>query len=51
MELKAVFYYLILNFTFEPNDKTQIPLKLANSFTNVDGEKGIHAELRPRQKL
>lgn len=28
MELKGILYYLLLNFSFERNDDTQIPLKM-----------------------
>uniref|UniRef100_A0A1B0D3B4 Uncharacterized protein n=1 Tax=Phlebotomus papatasi TaxID=29031 RepID=A0A1B0D3B4_PHLPP len=29
MEMKALIYYILLNFKIEPNEKTQIPLKLS----------------------
>ncbi|XP_059612264.1 probable cytochrome P450 9f2 [Phlebotomus argentipes] len=48
MELKATFFYLILNFTLEVTEKTQIPLQLAKTFANLQAEKGIHLKLRPR---
>lgn len=47
MELKAILYYLLLNFSFEPNKDTQIPLKFKpEPFANP--EKGVQLELRPR---
>ncbi|XP_055313348.1 probable cytochrome P450 9f2 [Sitodiplosis mosellana] len=49
MELKAILYYLLLNFSLEPNKDTQIPLKLRKS-PFVIAEKGVHLELKPRAK-
>jgi len=48
MELKTILYYLLLNFSFEPNKDTQIPLKLKKT-PFVISEKGIHLELKPRK--
>ncbi|XP_031624487.1 uncharacterized protein LOC116341517 [Contarinia nasturtii] len=47
MELKAILYYLLLNFSFEPNKDTQIPLKMKKGFFLVT-EKGVNLELKPR---
>jgi cytochrome P450 family 9 len=48
MESKAVLYYLLLNFTFEANSKTQIPLKIAKGLVGFSSEKGVHLDLVPR---
>lgn len=48
MELKAVVYYLLLNFKFQPNDKTPIPMKLAKTPTGLVAEGGMHLELKLR---
>lgn len=48
MEMKVVIYYLLLNFSFEVTEKTQIPLKLEKSPTKIAPEKGIWVELKPR---
>lgn len=49
MELKAILYYLLLNFSFEPNRDTQIPLKMKKRpFVIV--ENGVNLELKPRKK-
>lgn len=48
MELKAILYYLLLNFSFEPNKNTQIPLKMKKGMMFAT-EKGVHLELRPRK--
>ncbi|KAJ6640760.1 putative cytochrome P450 9f2 [Pseudolycoriella hygida] len=49
MEAKAVIFYLLLNFSFEPNDKTQIPLKLSKSPFSLTAEKGVHVQLKLRK--
>uniref|UniRef100_A0A1B0CWX1 Cytochrome n=1 Tax=Lutzomyia longipalpis TaxID=7200 RepID=A0A1B0CWX1_LUTLO len=49
MEVKALLYYILLNFTIEPNEKTQIPLKLSKE-PALKAEKGIHLQFRPRSK-
>lgn len=49
MEVKAILYYLLLNFSFEPNKDTQIPLKMKKGFFLLT-EKGVHLELKPRSK-
>lgn len=49
MELKTIFYYLMLNFQLEVTGKTQIPLKLTNSPIGLKTEKGIWVALKARQ--
>lgn len=49
MELKVILYYLLLNFSFEPNRDTQIPLKIKKQLF-VGTEKGVHLELKPRRR-
>lgn len=48
MEMKALLFYLILNFNIQPYEKTQIPLKIAKSLLNWSTERGIDLEFRPR---
>lgn len=48
MELKTIIYYLLLNFSFEVHEKTQIPLRMEKSPNRLTPEKGIWLELRPR---
>lgn len=50
MEVKAVLYHLLLNFSFEPNEKTQIPMILKKFAFSLIPEKGMHLELKPRHK-
>lgn len=49
MEIKAVLYYLLLNFSFEPNEKTQIPVQLKKTAFSPLPENGVHLELKPRK--
>ncbi|XP_055314969.1 LOW QUALITY PROTEIN: probable cytochrome P450 9f2 [Sitodiplosis mosellana] len=51
MEIKAILYNLLLNFSFEPNEKTHIPMKLKKTAFTLDGENGVHLELKPRKSL
>lgn len=50
IQVKTIFYYLLLNFSFEPNEKSQIPIKLMKNALNLEPEDGFYMELRPRQK-
>uniref|UniRef100_A0A1L8E408 Putative cytochrome n=1 Tax=Nyssomyia neivai TaxID=330878 RepID=A0A1L8E408_9DIPT len=50
MEVKAIMYYILLNFTIEPNEKTQIPLKLSKE-PSMKTEKGVHLQFTPRAKV
>lgn len=48
MEVKAAMYYLLLNFKIEPNEKTQIPIRMAKSTAGVATEKGVNLQLKLR---
>lgn len=50
MEIKAILYYLLLKFAFEPTGKTQIPIKLKKSGFTPTPEDGVHVELKPRKR-
>ncbi|KAG5684348.1 hypothetical protein PVAND_013583 [Polypedilum vanderplanki] len=50
LEVKTIFYYLLLNFNFEATKDTQIPIKLANNQATFQFEKGLHCALVPRTK-
>lgn len=50
MEVKAILYYLLLHFSFEPNQKTQIPVELKKFPFKLMPENGMHLELKPRKK-
>lgn len=49
MEIKAIFYYILLNFSLEVTEKTQIPLQLEKHPLAVKPEKGVWVELKPRE--
>jgi cytochrome P450 family 9 len=46
--MKTIFYYLLLSFSFEVTEKTQIPLKFAKTPFAIRPENGTWVELRPR---
>lgn len=48
MEIKALFFYILVNFNIEAYDKTDIPIKIAKAAANWSTENGIHLELKPR---
>ncbi|XP_059612265.1 probable cytochrome P450 9f2 [Phlebotomus argentipes] len=48
MEVKAILFYLVLNFSLDVTEETQIPIRLAKSISSLQSEKGIHLKLRPR---
>lgn len=50
MQVKAVIYYLMLNFKLVPNKDTQIPVKLVKTIASVIAERGIDLRLEPRFK-
>lgn len=50
MEIKAILYYILLNFTLEPNAKTQIPLQFKKSPFSVQFESGLHLTFNPREE-
>lgn len=51
MEIKAVLYYLLLNFTFEPNHNTPIPVKLKKTAMGLVAEDGLSLDFVPRKTV
>lgn len=49
MEVKTIFYYLLLNFCIDVTEKTQIPLQLKKSPIAMTAEKGLWVALKPRE--
>lgn len=49
MEVKAIIYFLLLEFSFEPNERTQIPLKLKKLPFSLLPEKGVEITFKPRK--
>jgi cytochrome P450 family 9 len=48
MEMKAIIYYLLLNFSFEVTAKTDIPFKYENTAFAGKAANGIWIGLKPR---
>lgn len=48
MEIKALYFYLVLNFNIQPYEKTQIPIKIAKAPGKLIVENGTYLELKPR---
>lgn len=51
MEIKTMLYFLVLHFSIEPNEQTQIPLKLKKTPFALATEKGLFLEFKRRQKV
>lgn len=49
MEVKAVIYYLALNFQFVPNEKTEFPLQFIPNQASITIKNGVHLQLVPRK--
>nr|XP_049464507.1 probable cytochrome P450 9f2 isoform X2 [Anopheles coluzzii] len=50
MEVKAIIYYMLREFSFERTPNTQVPLRLAKGFAGMRSEKGVFVEFRPRKQ-
>lgn len=50
MELKAIVYSLLLKFEIIPNEKTQIPIRIAKIPFGARPEKGVHVQLKLRKQ-
>ncbi|XP_031619720.1 probable cytochrome P450 9f2 [Contarinia nasturtii] len=48
MEIKAIFYHLLLNYSLEANEKTEIPLQLKRTPITPCARNGVHLRLKPR---
>ena len=48
MEMKTVFYYLLLNFKLAVTEKTKIPLELKKIPVGIKIEDGVWVGLEPR---
>ncbi|XP_055589834.1 probable cytochrome P450 9f2 [Uranotaenia lowii] len=49
MEVKAIVYYMLKEFSFNRTNQTQVPLTLVKGFAGMSPEKGVHVEFRPRK--
>lgn len=50
MEIKAIVYYLLQNFSIEPSQNTEIPLKLKKVPFGIRSEKGLYLNFKIRNK-
>lgn len=48
MEAKALLFHLVLKFKLEPNENTEIPLKLQPNFVSLEVLNGIHLSFKCR---
>jgi cytochrome P450 family 9 len=48
MEIKILYYYILLNFSLEATEKTEMPIKLSKKLSAFYPDKGIWLELKPR---
>lgn len=49
LKIKVIIYHLLLNFSLEPNENTQIPLRLKKSPFSLRSEKGVFLNFKPRK--
>ncbi|XP_058837424.1 probable cytochrome P450 9f2 [Topomyia yanbarensis] len=49
MEVKSILYYLLKDFSLQPTEKTQIPLRLMKHLFALQSEKGVWLEVKPRE--
>ncbi|XP_058820111.1 probable cytochrome P450 9f2 [Topomyia yanbarensis] len=50
MEVKALIYYLLLRFSFERSENTQVPLKLRKGYTIVASESEVYVDFKRRHQ-
>uniref|UniRef100_A0A182MYK0 Uncharacterized protein n=1 Tax=Anopheles dirus TaxID=7168 RepID=A0A182MYK0_9DIPT len=50
MEVKAIVYHLLKEFTFERTPRTEVPVRLQKGFVALNSENGIYVKFAPRQK-
>lgn len=50
MVIKTTIYYTLLNFSLEPNAKSQIPIRMKKSAISFETENGFHMDLVPREQ-
>ncbi|XP_055529180.1 probable cytochrome P450 9f2 [Wyeomyia smithii] len=51
MEMKAIIYQLLLHFSFERTEQTQVPIQFQKGFGPLSAEKGVHLRLKLRNKI
>ncbi|XP_055529187.1 cytochrome P450 9e2-like [Wyeomyia smithii] len=48
MEVKLMLFYLLKDFSLEPTDKTQVPIRLAKSAFTLQAEQGVWVKIKNR---
>lgn len=51
MEVKAILYNLLLKFSFERYEKTQVPVKLKRASFNMSLQDGLYLEFKPHKSI
>ncbi|XP_055624245.1 probable cytochrome P450 9f2 [Toxorhynchites rutilus septentrionalis] len=49
MEMKVIMYQLLLHFSLERTEQTQVPIQLLKGLLGLASEKGVHLRLKLRQ--
>lgn len=49
MEVKVIIYNLLKDFSLEPSEKTEIPLKMSKNMFALQSENGVWLEFKPRK--
>uniref|UniRef100_A0A182PZA6 Uncharacterized protein n=1 Tax=Anopheles epiroticus TaxID=199890 RepID=A0A182PZA6_9DIPT len=48
MEVKAIVYQLLKEFSFEQTSRTEVPIRLQKGFVALNSENGVHVKFTPR---
>lgn len=48
MQVKAAMYHTLLHFKIEPNEMSQIPIRMAKTLAGVATEKGVNLQFKLR---
>ncbi|XP_065080349.1 cytochrome P450 9e2-like [Ochlerotatus camptorhynchus] len=48
MEVKAIVYHMVMDFSFQKTGRTQVPLEIVKGFATLKPECGVYLEFRPR---
>ncbi|XP_053683466.1 probable cytochrome P450 9f2 [Sabethes cyaneus] len=49
MEVKVMIYYLLRDFSLQPTEKSQIPIRISKKAFTLQSEKGVWLEFQPRK--
>lgn len=48
MQVKCAMFHTLLHFKIEPNENTQIPIRMAKTLAGVATEKGVNLQFKLR---